>query len=137
VYDSYGEALLANGEFKLAADNYLKSYELNPKNEGAKQLADRLLTPQSQNGNTTIRLKGYPDAKLVTLAGSFNKWNNLHTFFYRKGDEWVANLDLPPGQYQYKIVVDGDWILDPGNKATATEKWPHQLCSGSEIFGYS
>jgi CubicO group peptidase (beta-lactamase class C family) len=121
VYDSYGEALLANGEFKLAADNYLKSYELNPKNEGAKQLADRLLTPQSQNGNTTIRLKGYPDAKLVTLAGSFNKWNNLHTFFYRKGDEWIAKLDLPPGQYQYKIVVDGEWILDPGNNATTTE----------------
>jgi CubicO group peptidase (beta-lactamase class C family) len=121
VYDSYGEALLANGEFKLAADNYLKSYELNPKNEGAKQLAERLLNPQSQNGNITIRLKGYAEAKLVTLAGSFNKWNNLHTLFYRKGDEWVANLDLAPGQYQYKIVVDGDWILDPGNKATATE----------------
>jgi hypothetical protein len=66
-------------------------------------------------------LKGYPDAKLVTLAGSFNKWNRLHTFFYRKGDEWVANVDLPPGQYQYKIVVDGNWILDPGNKATAIE----------------
>lgn len=26
-----------------------------------------------------------------------------------------------PGKYRYKIVVDGDWILDPDNKETAEE----------------
>ena len=121
AYDSYAEACLMNGDYKAAADNYLKSFELNPKNEGAKQLADQLLAPESQKGSTTFSLKGYPQAKLITLAGSFNKWNGLHTLFFRKGNEWICKVDLPPGTYQYKLVVDGEWILDPANKATATE----------------
>ncbi len=37
VYDSYGEALLANGEKEKGIENYLKSVELNPGNkEGIK-----------------------------------------------------------------------------------------------------
>jgi CubicO group peptidase (beta-lactamase class C family) len=121
VYDSYAEACLMNGDYKEAADNYLKAYELNPKNEGAKHLANQLLTPEAQKGNTTLTLKGYPQAKLVTLAGSFNNWNGLHTLFFRKGNEWVCRIDLRPGTYHYKLVVDGEWILDPGNTATAKD----------------
>ncbi|EAR01462.1 serine hydrolase [Maribacter sp. HTCC2170] len=34
VYDSYGEALLKRGEKEKAIENYLKSVELNPANEG-------------------------------------------------------------------------------------------------------
>ena len=34
VYDSYGEALLKNGEKDKAIENYMKSIELNPANEG-------------------------------------------------------------------------------------------------------
>jgi len=34
VYDSYGEALLKNGEKEKAIENYMKSIELNPANEG-------------------------------------------------------------------------------------------------------
>jgi CubicO group peptidase (beta-lactamase class C family) len=34
VYDSYGEALLKNGEKEKAIENYMKSIEINPANEG-------------------------------------------------------------------------------------------------------
>jgi CubicO group peptidase (beta-lactamase class C family) len=76
------------------------------------------LPPPSLTGNTTFRLKGHPKAMVVALAGSFNNWQQTQTLFARQGDEWVCRLDLPPGKSIYKFVVDGDWILDPGNPQT-------------------
>ena len=26
---------------------------------------------------------------------------------------WETKLALPPGRYEYKFVVDGEWIADP------------------------
>lgn len=118
VYDSYAEACLVNGDYEEAAQNYLKSYELNPDNKGAKHIADQLLSSQPLKGNTDFKLAGYPDARLVTVAGSFNNWNGLHTVLHKKGDQWIGSADLSPGNYQYKFVVDGKWILDPANPET-------------------
>jgi glycosidase len=33
--------------------------------------------------------------------------------------EYVARLNLEPGLYSYKFVVDGNWLLDPGHKYRA------------------
>lgn len=51
-----------------------------------------------------------PEAKAVYLAGSFNEWNP-EDLAMEKGAEgtWSLNLDLPPGRYEYKFVVDGAW----------------------------
>ena len=43
AYDSYAEALLADGQKKEAIKMYQKSIELNPKNEGGKKILDQLL----------------------------------------------------------------------------------------------
>lgn len=32
-----------------------------------------------------------------------------------KNGAWEAQVDLAPGEYQYKFVVDGVWIPDPEN----------------------
>lgn len=121
VYDSYAEACLAKGDNDKAAQNYLKAFGLNPKNTNAKRLADQLTPGHYPKGNTVFKLKGHPDARVVTLAGSFNHWNALHTLLIKEGDEWVGSIDLTPGQYTYKFVVDGDWILDPANAGSAEE----------------
>jgi hypothetical protein len=73
------------------------------------------LPPPSLKGNTTFRLKGHPNATIVALAGSFNNWHQTQTLFARQGDEWVCRIDLAPGRYTYKFVIDGDWVTDPGN----------------------
>jgi 1,4-alpha-glucan branching enzyme len=26
---------------------------------------------------------------------------------------WKTTVALPPGRYQYKFIVDGEWIADP------------------------
>lgn len=66
--------------------------------------------------NRTFVLKGYNAAHTVRLAGDFNNWNELGYTLEHRGDQWVINMRLKPGKYLYKFVVDGKWILDPGNK---------------------
>ena len=80
------------------------------------------LPPPSLKGNTTFRLKGYADAQVVVLAGTFNGWNQSQLLFGREGDEWVCRLDLAPGRYAYKFIVDGNWMLDPANPATEEDE---------------
>jgi CubicO group peptidase (beta-lactamase class C family) len=115
VYDSYAEACLVNGEYKLAAENYLKSFELDSNNKKAKYFSDELLYSNSRKGNVNLKLKGYDKAKLVTLIGSFNHWNGVYAFFFRNGDEWNCSINLAPGRYSYKIIIDDEGILDPDN----------------------
>ena len=80
------------------------------------------LPPPSTKGNTTFKLKGYPDAAVVAVAGSFNNWSQSQLIFAREGDEWVCRLDLNPGVYTYKFIVDGNWLLDPANPATQEDE---------------
>jgi chromosome partitioning protein len=61
-----------------------------------------------------------PDARAVRLAGDFNKWNpEKEPLFNLSGRGlWQKTVPLPPGRYQYKYVVDGNWVLDPANPKT-------------------
>jgi CubicO group peptidase (beta-lactamase class C family) len=78
------------------------------------------ITPPAPSlvGNTTFRLKGYENARFVNLAGSLNDWKPSTIMCGREGAEWVCRVDLKPGKYLYKFIVDGDWITDPGNPRT-------------------
>jgi len=66
--------------------------------------------------NHTFRLTGFADARKVYLAGSFNNWSPEAFPMKREGDAWVLPVHLGLGKHLYKFVVDGKWILDPGNK---------------------
>lgn len=91
--------------------------------EGESFTARRVeLPPPSLKGNTTFRLKGHEDATIVVVAGSFNAWNQSQLVFGREGNEWVCRIDLDPGVYQYKFILDGDWLLDPSNPDTAEDE---------------
>lgn len=71
-------------------------------------------------GNAVFFLKGYPDAGQVILTGSFNGWNEHALKMERMGEGWAMELELPPGHYEYKFIVDGEWMHDPANP-----KWVH------------
>jgi CubicO group peptidase (beta-lactamase class C family) len=90
------------------------------KNAGPADLTARrvALPAPSLKGNTVFRLKGFDDAQIVSLAGSFNNWNPSQTLFAREGNEWVSRIDLAPGKHTYKFIVDGVWMTDPGNPLT-------------------
>jgi len=50
------------------------------------------------------------------IAGNFNGWSTTQTPMQRVNDGWMVYVDLKPGKYSYKFIVDGEWINDPNNK---------------------
>jgi len=61
-----------------------------------------------------------PDARTVQLAGDFNKWNPAKEPLLNVSGLglWQKTVSLPPGRYEYKYVIDGNWVLDPANSET-------------------
>ena len=61
-------------------------------------------------------------AESVAIAGSFNDWKPNATLMIALGQgRWAKDLALPPGDYEYCLVVDGQWNPDP----QATESRPN------------
>ena len=58
----------------------------------------------------------------VGIAGDFNNWNPASTPMNKHQElgVWQACIDIPPGRYRYRLVVDGQWVKDPYNPATET-----------------
>lgn len=65
--------------------------------------------------NHIFRLAGYPKAKRVYVAGSFNNWNRNQLPMRRTDGGWELPMFLNPGTHAYKYIVDRKWITDPGN----------------------
>jgi len=65
--------------------------------------------------NYTFKLKGRTLAHNAFVAGNFNKWKNNELRMYKNMDGWILPLFLKEGTHTYKFIVDGEWILDPGN----------------------
>lgn len=63
----------------------------------------------------TISLKGYPNVRNVFIAGNFNNWRDNELRMQRTATGWEIPLTLATGNYEYKFVVDGQWITDPEN----------------------
>jgi hypothetical protein len=56
----------------------------------------------------------HPTAMLVCIAGTFNDWSPEATPMVPLGNgRWIKDLALPPGLYEYRVVVDGEWMDDP------------------------
>jgi len=53
--------------------------------------------------------------KNVEIAGDMNEWTPGRTPMHLKDGTWQTDMLLFPGKYQYKLVLDKKWVLDPGN----------------------
>jgi 1,4-alpha-glucan branching enzyme len=62
-----------------------------------------------------VRLEFHDEnARTVSIVGTFNDWNPKTTPMLTIGPgQWVKELALSPGIYEYQYVVDGKWINDP------------------------
>lgn len=54
-------------------------------------------------------------AKTVSIAGEMNNWSPQKLKKNMQGT-WELPLLLADGRYQYQLVVDDKWIIDPSNK---------------------
>ena len=55
-----------------------------------------------------------PQAQRVSIAGDFNQWNpSSHPLQQDTKGTWSMSLDLKPGKYEYRFLLDGEWQNDP------------------------
>jgi 1,4-alpha-glucan branching enzyme len=60
----------------------------------------------------------------VQIAGDFNNWSAVSTPMVSDHQgRWSAALPLKAGRYQYRLVVDGQWVTDPHNTYVETNQF--------------
>lgn len=81
--------------------------------------------PAKNNQSNILEFKGLdkkitfefnaPQASKVNVAGGFNNWS-ANSFSLKKGKNgiWTGQLQLKPGRYEYRFLVDGRWENQPG-----------------------
>jgi 1,4-alpha-glucan branching enzyme len=61
----------------------------------------------------------HPTASRIFVAGTFNGWRLSDTPMLALGNgRWAADLTLPAGSYEYRLVADGQWMADPAARKT-------------------
>ena len=54
-----------------------------------------------------------PSARSVYICGSFNNWDEKSHALKKNGQgSWKITLELQPGRYEYRFIVDGGWECD-------------------------
>ncbi|MBK6899859.1 MAG: glycogen-binding domain-containing protein [bacterium] len=73
--------------------------------------------PAAAGGKTRFSFDAGGKVGGCFLAGEFNGWNPTgQSLADPDGDGvYTADVDLAPGRYMYKFVVDGNWKQDPQN----------------------
>ncbi len=68
------------------------------------------------NGEAFFRIANFKNSKKIIFSGSFNNWSTSQDEMTKTDTGWIINLPLKPGKHTYKLIVDGKWQTDPGNK---------------------
>ena len=53
----------------------------------------------------------------VMVAGSFNDWAPVPMSFDAGSNQATVAFKLNPGYYEYRFIIDGEWITDESNPA--------------------
>ncbi len=81
-------------------------------------LVKKMPPPVPSTGNTTFKLTGHTDAQAVAIYGSFNDWIQTKNYCAKEGEGWTCHVELAPGKYTYKFLIDGVGLNDPANSLT-------------------
>jgi 1,4-alpha-glucan branching enzyme len=80
----------------------------------ARPVAPATRTGERPNEKPVEFLLNLPHTHSAFVVGTFNKWDLKRTPMQRDGaGSWKATVWLPPGRYEYRFYVDGQWLSDP------------------------
>jgi chromosome partitioning protein len=101
-------------DYMMLAEEVLKEKGLEYK----LPVADNEPMPLEPNFKKRFTYYG-PDAISVKIGGDFNNWNPTDDFHMERDEYgvWTKNISLKPGMYQYKFIVDGEWVEDHNNSS--------------------
>jgi 1,4-alpha-glucan branching enzyme len=72
-----------------------------------------MATGKTRKQKVTFSYKA-PQALSVLLAGDFTGWQEAPLEMKKsKNGVWKKTVSLPPGRYEYRLLVEGQWCDDP------------------------
>ena len=99
---------------KMKKEEEIGTSEAKKKEKKKKEKAP---LPSKKKGDGEIKFVFLaPEAGEMYLTGDFVQWNpKLIPMKKGKDGLWKAKVLLPPGRYEYKFIMDGQWVQDiPG-----------------------
>lgn len=102
-----------NYEYKFIVDGKWVTDPANPIATGENDFMNSWLSVMP---NHIFSLAGFETAKQVLVTGSFNGWITNGYRMIQAESGWEFPMYLKPGKYQYKFIVDGQYIIDPSNE---------------------
>jgi 1,4-alpha-glucan branching enzyme len=77
-----------------------------------------MVSQGSKPGTVRVAYQAANGVSKVHLAGTFNNWRPS-PMRKQKGGLFTATVQLAPGIYEYKFLVDGQWTADPDHTERA------------------
>lgn len=69
------------------------------------------------------------EAHEVLVVGDFTEWTkNPLRLTQGEAGIWSTTLELPPGEYQYRLKIDGEWRDDPQANKRIPNAFGSQNC---------
>ncbi|MFQ5512167.1 MAG: AAA family ATPase [Candidatus Krumholzibacteriia bacterium] len=83
---------------------------------GLQQWMEKLHGPQRVSEGVLFTLDE-KQATGVSVTGEFTNWSREGIQMEKDPEDglWKVVLDIKPGEYEYRFIVDGVWIRDPNN----------------------
>lgn len=83
---------------------------------------------ESESGNDTKEVTFIieaPAASEIYLVGEFNDWvaDEGSRLQHAENGCWEKRMELPPGTYRYKFLVDGEWSIDHRNQTVESNEF--------------
>merc|ERR1712154_184944 len=85
------------------------------------------LSPRQNHSEalTTLRIRWTPDSnrpRKVEICGQWSEWKQRHPMFWDPAThQYVSNLIVERGVWCYKIIRDGEWIVNDDGETTKDE----------------
>jgi 1,4-alpha-glucan branching enzyme len=86
----------------------------------------RTRKPSAKKVTFSVALEG---AREVVLTGDFTGWKEEGIKLSKSSaGEWRTTLELVPGEYQYRLRVDGHWKDNPSAKKRVPNPYGSENC---------
>jgi len=113
-----GKAVVAYGRRSRAATDYMALAQEVLEEEKLPEVAEFIKSEASllRHRKTQFSIHA-PGANSVKVVGNFSNWTQDAGFSLDRHENgnWSKEILLPPGVYQYKFLVDGQWVEDQNN----------------------